>query len=352
MSIYYVLFVVLIIPTFYELGGRVVSPAIKILLVFLLIGISGFRYQVGDDYLNYCNIFNDPLGYQRIEPGFMVLVNLVRSLGFSVQMLFLLCSVIIILPLSYAINKLFPDYFATAFSAYVLCYVFFEGMNTVRQAIAMTIMFVAICKFITNRRFWYFLFYVLFASCFHFSAIIIGVISWLIISYSAEDINELLYFVAIVLSFVAGFFILSFVDILADMSAVVGYANYLNNLEQRGVSSGLFHYVLNGYACYLLVFSYYKREVLSGFEKSIIKMVLVSVVLYNFFFNFYIGLRLYWFFYLFVVLLVPIIMKHCQKTLKVIPYTLFMFVFIVYTILSLGTEYYSNYQYSFNLLGE
>lgn len=351
MITYYFLFLVLLCYAFVELRDYELNRFSKVFIVLLLVAISGFRFEVGDDYNNYLPIFKYPDDYS-LEPGFLLIVYFVKSIGLSPQAAFFLTSVLVIVPLAWFINKIIPQYFVTGLSTYVFTFIYFEGMNTIRQAIAMTIMLIAICSFIQNRQRLSFILMVLFAACFHASAMVIGILAWFVIVYSTEDLNERFFFLSLVFSFIAGFFILSFVDLLANLSSVFGYANYLNYLEQRGVNSGIFHYFLNVFACYILLFSYFKKEFLSFFEKSVIKMVLVSVILYNFFFNFYIGLRLYWYFYLFMVFLLPTVMKYLEKRVRFLSYSMLICIFIAYTIISLGTDFYSNYRYSLNMIGE
>ena len=350
MEIYFVLFAVLLFFTLIELSGRKIGNIVKFLLAIMLVGLSGFRYEVGNDYNNYVRIFNSPDSFG-VEPGYIMMNVLVSELGYKVQALFLICSVFTILLLAYTINKYCPKYFCTALSVYVLSYIYFEGMNTVRQALSMSILFFSFCNYINNHKIRYFIPLALLAVLFHFSSIVIAIIGWLMIHYSGKDIKVWTFAIIIAVSFLAGIFIQEFIQQLAVISSWVGYDNYMDKVEQRGVNSGAFHYALNLYAFAFLYFIHLKGKYFSEIEKASFKLFLSAVIIYNLFINFYIGLRFYWYFYLFIALVVPATISKIKKDYRIVSYFIIMFVFSLYTILSLGSVYYNPYKYTFDLIG-
>ena len=287
MTIYFLLFALLLIFVVVELSVKRINPSAKILLVLVLIGISGFRYEIGNDYCNYVLMF-DNIGYMfRIEPGFELLIRIVKGMGYSSQTMFLLSSLITIAPLAYTLNKFSPKYFCTALSAYVLTYIYFEGMNTVRQAISMTIMFYAFCDYLTNNKIRNYFLLTIFAVMFHSSAVLVVFGAWLIMRFTGKDINTNVFAIALVVSFVLGYFIQIFIDQITGVFAIMGRGDslYLDSIEQRGVSSGIFHYALNVYAFAFLLFAYFKRKHLSEFEVGVLKLFFTAIITYNFFFK-------------------------------------------------------------------
>lgn len=352
MTIYFLLFILLLVFVLVELSGGRINSNYKILLTLILAGISGFRFEIGNDYTNYIRIFDHTDDFIKIEPGFIGLLSLVKVLGGNSQLMFLLSSVLTIIPLAYSINKFYPKYFCTALAVYVFSYIYFEGMNTVRQAISMTILFYALCDYLTNRKTRNFVLLTVLATMFHFSVVIVALAGWLIMRFSRKNINVTVFAVMLLVSFVLGNYIQIFTDQIAVVFAIMGRGDsmYLENIEQRGVNSGVFHYVLNFYAFAFLIFANAKRMNLSEFEEGVIKLFVTAVITYNFFINFYIGLRFYWYFYLMISLAIPVILNHVKKQSKALFFFIIISVFVVYTYLSLGSASYSPYKYTFELI--
>ena len=328
------------------------NPFIKIFLVLILVCISGFRYEIGNDYYHYVLIFDQIEGYSRIEPGYMGLISLVKFFGGNVQAMFMLSAILAIVPLAYVIDKVFPKYFCVAITVYVFTYIYFEGMNTVRQAISMAIMFYAFKDYLTNRKILKYVVLVLLAVLFHYSVVLVAIPGWFIMRFSGKNINTVAFALALILSFVIGYYINSFTNQIVGVANLIGRGDsmYLDNIEQRGVNSGIFHYVLNFYAIAFLIFSYIKRNFLSEMDNGILKLFFTAIITYNLFINFYIGLRLYWYFYLLITLAIPVVLVHINKKNRALAFIVILSVFLVYTYLSLGSVYYSPYKYTFELV--
>ena len=349
MIVYYVLFGVLLILAIVELCSYKWDNSVRILLTLFMVCLSGFRFEIGDDYTNYVRMFNDPDGFSLIEPGFKLIISLVKLLGLNCQAFFLLTSVLTVVPLAFLINKACPRFFFTALSIYVLSYIYFEGMNTVRQAISMTILFIGFYDYITNRKIVHLVFFTFLALLFHFSAVVVGAVGFIVLRYTGKGIRVSLFAIALVISFVVGIYIQSFGKQINALASLIGYAGYMERFEQRGVQSGAFQYALNLYAILFLFFSHYKGKNISELYKNSIKLLLTAIIIYNVFINFYIGLRFYWYFYLFLIFSIPAILTQFNKNSRAIVYVILMILFILYTILSLNSVHYSPYKCTFNL---
>ena len=355
MEIYFVLFLLLLIYTFVEIQAKKgINLAHKITIVLILAMLSGFRYEVGNDFNNYVLIYDNIEMFSYLELGFKGLIRLVKFMGGNEQAMFMLSSIVTIVPLAFLINKVCPRYFCVAITVYVLTYIYFEGMNTVRQAISMTIMFYAFYDYLTNKKTWRYVAVVLLAVLFHYSVILVAIAGWLIMCFSGKKIHTIAFAVALMVSFVLGYYLTSFTDQIVSFANLLGQGNskYLDSIEQRGVNSGTFHYVLNIYGIAFLIFAYYKRMYLSEFENGVLKLFMTAIITYNLFFNFYIGLRFYWYFYLLITLVIPIVLSHIKKKYRPLTFVVIISVFIAYTYLSLGTIYYSSYKYTFDLLAK
>ncbi len=349
MEIYILLFLVLLVFVFLENRNTGVPAIYKFSIVIAAIIISGFRYEVGNDYDNYVDMFYKPDNYFAIEPGFKALIGFINNMGGNPQMLFLVCTLAAIIPLAIIIQKFVPTYFMTAFATYVFTYIYFEGMNTIRQAISMSLVLVAVCMYVNYKKLYIYISLVTLAMLFHISALFVGGICLLLYRFSGSKLRINFFFVLLLFSFVAGYFIKDYMGIISDIVGGMAYDRYLDRVEQRGVNGGLFHIVLNIYAIALMLYTRKKEGMYSLFEKTSIKLFVLSIVTYNFFFNFYIGLRLYWYFYLFSIFVVPLIIRDCKRGYRFLLFLAIMMVFIVYTIVSLDTPSYNTYSINFSL---
>ena len=145
----------------------------KFAAVMFISIVYGFRYMVGMDWFGYVQLFYYILDHTynylllKIEPGYFLINKIVGYLGYSYTILF-----IIIAGFTWIlIFKRFPTQILP-FAIYFLFTSgwFFWSMNGVRQFIAIVIIFYS-ANYINLKQFRYYLFHVLFASMFHFSAL-------------------------------------------------------------------------------------------------------------------------------------------------------------------------------------
>lgn len=348
MLIYFALFFFLAFFVILENVNVKILPIFKLLTVVLLISISGFRYEIGSDYQNYVFMFDNLDDYPLLEYGFKYLVLAITLIGGSVQHLFLFTSALIILLLAYTINKYNRRCFFTALAVYVISFVYFESMNTVRQAIAISFMCYAVCSYIFNKKRWAFLLLVILSSLFHSSAIFVGVLSYFFIMFNSKNKNYTIYFFLLFFSFFLGHSINLLFSFLSEASSLFGYAHYMANFEQRGVETGLYQYVLNGYALLFLLFAVKNKLRLAEFESCMLGLFIVSIILYNTFIEFYIGLRFYWYFFIYLMFVVPVFLKYYRINQRFLIFTLLMSPIFVFTIVSLDNIKYSPYNFTLN----
>ena len=346
MLIYFFLFFILLTFVVVENTNTKIPPVFKVLIVTLLILISGLRYEIGSDYHNYVYLFDHLDNYPLLEYGFKYLVLSIAWVGGSAQHLFLLSSILIVLLLSYTIDKFCGRFFFTALTVYVFSFVYFESMNTVRQAIAMSIMCYAVCSYIFNRKILVFFLLVMLSLLFHNSAIIVGLLSYLIIKFSDKNKNYTIYFFLLLFSFILGHSINLLFSFLSEASSLLGYAQYMDNFEQRGVDTGLYQYLLNGYALLFILYARKNNLRLTEFGSYMLRLFFVSIILYNTFIEFYIGLRFYWYFFIYLMFVVPEFLKHYRMNQRTIIFTILMSPILVFTIISLNSIKYSPYNYT------
>ena len=350
MVVYILLFLLLFFLSVVELCTNGIPNYIKIFLIILLTCLLGFRDDVGNDYHNYVDIFNHlDWHIDNIEPGFYYLCYYTKEVGLSHQFVFLICSMLTLYPIAFVVNKVIPKYFCTALSVYVFSYIFFEAMNTVRQAVAMSFFLLAFYYYSILRNIYKSLFAILLGFLFHKTILIIALIGYIIYRFRSK-IGVRFCIFALILSFVIGISLNSYVDYLKLISSALGYdIAYFDSIEKRGVSGGTFQIYLNLTIFYILLF---KRRLFSqdnNISKSITLCYIYAVFIYNIFISFYIGLRFYWYFYIFLILLIPELLKRIRLKYRPLYFVAMVFIMIIYTYVSLKSQYYIEYNMDFNL---
>lgn len=314
-------------------------------MTIALIAFSGFRYYIGSDYINYVNLFSYPEDLPGLEWGFSFLIDFVHLVNGQVQLLFLLSAILVMVPLAYVLNTFCYKYYITALTVYVSSFIYFESMNTVRQAIAMSFMSCAICLFANSGKRRLFILFSLLAALFHYSALVIAVIAYFVVKLSKNELKIKYLFIFLVLSFVIGRNISSLFSVLLQISSLLGYGQYMDNFEMRGVNTGSFQYLLNIYAIGVLL--YYKDAIsLPKFDVSVLNLFVLSIIFYNLFIDFYIGLRFYWYFFLFIVFVIPMICNNFLYRQRIILFTLLIAPLLLFTIVSLNSVDYLPYNVS------
>jgi transmembrane protein EpsG len=142
-----------------------------------LFAVAALRYAVGHDYILYANWFNsarllsvNELAFWSREKGFLIPVKILADMSADYQIMFILIALVItagVMLLIYK-NSSAPWVSVAAFLASGL---FFNSLNFMRQFIAAVIIAFAL-RYIAKKRFFRYAGLVLFASAFHFSALI------------------------------------------------------------------------------------------------------------------------------------------------------------------------------------
>lgn len=192
-------------------------------IIILLIIFSGFRYGVGNDYTSYYEKIGDILnGYEvNIEPSIVVLSKLASYFSLNEQFVFLICSIITIIGFGTFIKR-YTKNLALSWIIFISFGTFFLGsLNLVKQYVAIAIFAYSI-KYIVNRQAMKYVFTILFASSFHFSALFLLPIYLIYRQFSIK------HYVLILLGFSA--FIFSF-------ESIISYTKYAIYLDDEWASS-------------------------------------------------------------------------------------------------------------------
>lgn len=350
MIVYIFLTIFLMLLSFIELYNNGYSTKIKVVLILLLCFIMGFRYNVGNDYHNYVDIYENLDWYMDVfEPGYIFLCQFSQKLNLTYQFPFFICSLLTVLPIAFLVNKTIPKMFCTSMTVYVLSYVYFEAMNTVRQAVAMSAFLLVYYFYIIKEQKLKALLALIFGALFHKSILIIAFFAF-VISKFRDKFNIKLCLMLLLGSFVIGQCLQSFFDAISGLTMLLGLnSNYMDVFEERGVASGTFQIYLNFSALYLLIFNEKQFSQKNRRNQIIALFYVAGIVIYNVFISFYIGLRFYWYFYLFLILVIPNLLKERKIKIRPLFFVALVLIITIYTFVSLQSKYYIDYNMNFSL---
>lgn len=158
------------------------SKFLVLMAGLVLMFVSGFRWMIGADYLQYTRnyvIYRDEV-LESIrafdEPGIRVVAYVSSVFWDNPAMMFLFASVITVGLFTRTLAK-GGGPVAFSFLLYIFGGTWHTSFNIVRQSIALAIVFAG-HKYIVSRSFWRYLFVVLLATTFHFSAIAALFLYW------------------------------------------------------------------------------------------------------------------------------------------------------------------------------
>jgi len=149
------------------------------LFIIFLVLVAGLRYGIGTDYESYIEIYQrvpPPLdiGFsdiQFVEPGFLLLCIIAKSIFGSFVFVSIATSLIIFINLFFA-SKRFNINPLLSIPVYVSLFYLSHQFNIIRHGIAMSFVWLAI-SYIDEKRFLRFLLFILLGSLFHKIALLV-----------------------------------------------------------------------------------------------------------------------------------------------------------------------------------
>lgn len=303
-------------------------------LLFILIFLSGFRYMVGIDFPNY-KIGYDYPDYLIAEQSWHIINSFFKGLGFTSQIFFIYTTLVIVICTYSAIKRYDRSIMLYAMLIFVSTSLYIESMNLVRQYVAMAIALLAFVNRLNNRPITYIILLIL-AFLLHKTAII----CLPVFELSRLRFSKLFMILVVLVSIITGKFIVnSLLNVATSyLDSSFSYYTYLNNKSEIVVSSGMYQYFLNLLAIYFI----YSRK--SEYENNkrystVLNLFVVSVVLYNVFLYFDVGIRLAKYFFIFIIFLIPEHFKNSKGYTRIIELGI-MALFILFTVkLASGSQY-------------
>lgn len=195
------------------------------MIFFLLFIFSAIRFMVGTDFITYFKVSSGQIdintnNYMLFEPLNILLINVGYFINSS-QFFFISSACITMLFFYKGISEQSSDYFVSAICFIGFPMFFLESLSIVRQFLAISIVFYSI-KFIENKKPFTFIFYVLLASMFHFTALLTLIMYFVKII----DFNRWKNLMMLSFSWIAGVLFTMFLRMLSGFSKIDYYINY------------------------------------------------------------------------------------------------------------------------------
>ena len=322
------------------------KPLYYFCIIFLSI-IIGFRgIEVGPDTQTYEIIFEN-IGkhefYTYPEPGWVLLNLFLFKIGGSFHFMLWISSLIILYFVSKTVKRHSPNILFSLFLLYSLYFIFYS-MNIVRQIVAVSIVLYAYTHLLKNKHLKFFI-YIVLATLFHHTAIL-ALIIWPIRSYR---INGFKLFIAILISFIGGFIVLSpsFLGVLLGP-----YAHYLASEENGFRPSIIVPFLLSCCLSILCVFIYNTSKF--NLKNTLwMRIYILGIIINNLLLHLELGTRVVMYFSIVQILVIPLyIYNNCFKQklfplLILISYTSALFLMLLLTG-SAGVYPYNNILFDYD----
>ncbi|WHP04495.1 EpsG family protein [Acinetobacter corruptisaponis] len=220
---------------------------VYIILIFILVSFTGLRGDIDPDYSNYIDIFNGArnninLG---VEPAFFYFNKIIACLNLDFQwVIFLIALFSITLKINFFLNN--SKNFAFSILIYYCSMFFLYDFIAIRQALAMAF-FMTSLPYLMERKFIPYCFFIIFASLFHLSALVLLPL-YFFIYYSCRKI--FLYFILSLATLVSVLKIdIQLVSLVLGYLSLPGFAlNKLDIYVQEDVFAALsFRQLLLGF---------------------------------------------------------------------------------------------------------
>lgn len=314
-----------------------------ILIVFLFL-ISAFRYNVGQDYKHWIEIYNwlkDGVtsgGY--VEIGYRYLNIIIQKIPFlNEYFLFIITSAFIIFGFGYAIRKnVEPQYWFVSIFIFIGSGIFFASLNLVRQYIAVVIILMGL-PLLKGKRYILFCMTIALATLFHTSSIIMLPFMIFYIIFNNKYTKSLTVIYSISLIF-----------LIIDIRQMIGIFNFIipkrwiwylesEFLTAKNYSAIVKQLVPN----LLLIFTLIKRkEIIENKCDLYMLMLYIDVIITNCFYGVLVLLRFSYFFDMALIFIIPTILKLLKDYNKKINIIGNIAIWGYYTLLTVVTIFIMN----------
>ena len=343
----YIFLIFIVILWVYIVKKQLNIKDIFIPLIFLVIFGTIRSNTVGTDSEMYSRVFTDNISAEsfvfdpRLEIGYSTLVYFIQSIDKEYYLLFLFTSLIIVFNNLVSIRKYSRDFVLSVYLYICLGFYTFY-FNTLRQAIAMSILMLGI-NFLINKKLFSYLFIVLLASLFHRSALIM-LLFYVIVHYIKIRI-ELKAILAFTISTLISSSVLIYMASVNDK-----YSSYVESSDKAGGYS----YILL-YALIALIFLYFGRKIRTIdkeykiFEQIYVCGICFCIPLILLGTNPSGPKRVVYYFLMYLIFIFPIFFKYYKSLSIKTFFCIFVFLYFVYITYNIWEVYPYTINNVFNL---
>jgi len=355
--LFYIIFLVFISVVFllgYFFPDKDKLLSFVVLVTIILIG--GLRYGVGGDYNSYVSWYLYKTRDDDLEFGFVAIMELFRHFNLSPQVLFFLFSFFTYLFIYLGIKK-YTIHVNTALLFYILIpTLFLTSLNLVRQSFSVSISFYAF-YYLLNKRYLVFSILMLIGISIH-NTCLIPLIAFIFVFKFVDEIKKKHLLILLIVSFFMA--MLDCVRIFAAFFENTRYAFYFSN-EQIPVN--FFKIIILNCLSLLILFFYYdKLKIVSTYQKYLLVLYFLSVVLINILSPFNDLSRIYTYFRVFEIIIVTDLIFLETNRKRVFLFSFFSFFYLSTFLIALKKDSeiqsqnrpkftpYNNILWSFNKL--
>ena len=303
-----------------EYFPKIYWPAM-ISIVILLIIISGIRYDVGIDYLAYKEIYDNVTEEWmlfQLEPLWQWLIPSLRVCGFSSRAWFLITSIFINILYFVGIKRMSNNIIFSLLLYIIISTCYLESFNAVRQFAAGVILF-STFHYVIEGRMKKYIFCVLLAMCFHYSALIM----LLFVLIARCKIPNLATWVVYCLSFILGTSVLPVIInyVLPYITEYAGYADSQHESYSGGLK--LLYFIIG---C-IIILAYKKAK---GNDYIYFNLALLAYIWYFIFIDIQVFCRCMWYLTPFLTIVIPKVISSfsTKSRLIITPFVVLLYLFV------------------------
>lgn len=320
-------------------------------LFIIMLCISGFRWDVGIDWMSYYTTFDGDLlklatFEERIEPGNILIKLLLNTNGYDNSLYWIWSmSFITLFCIFYTTNKLSPlPLFSIAL--YICLGMYFYSFNGIRQhcAVALTTI---LWPCLIERKLIKYIIGVIIASLFHKSAMIILPIYF----FCRHKFNKNTLIIGLIITLLLGTIASTIIDKVA--SYIPAY-NVYQGSEYAQSNSNLLSYlrILFPLILFSLLIPVYDKLTTDNIQKVFTNLTLISIYLGVLFPNTALGIRINYYFLISQIIFIPMLCKAYSAKNSLIIKTFCIisgFCFIYFTLLSKPVAKILPYQFTLEI---
>lgn len=282
--------------------------------IILLLGLfSGMRVGAGRDYLMYQNCYYDILNQSNyyFEKSWIVLSEACRCIGLGFNDYIYLIGQATVILMFYGAKRLRLDMFWFTIIYLMGTFGYVTSMNIMRQFFAISIIFAGLYNMFYGTK-WRIIIYILVASIFHSSALILLIMYPISFFRVWTKYNSILF---LIVTFVIGsYFFKPFFSLISHITPD-RYALYFKESNfKTEASTGLYRYFLNASVFLYIIL---RNKFIDKKNNIVIistNLVVIAVGIYNLLYNFNEGLRIVYYFIIFFFILVTYYQKKQLNT--------------------------------------